>query len=59
MESIEWDTSLSVELDEVEAFITSDTFTQFLLNNTTSFEVAAFVLDAVLKGLDRAKEGIY
>lgn len=52
---------LTVEIDreileEVEATVTDDGFSQYLLSHTTQFASAAFILDAVLKALDVAKE---
>lgn len=52
--------SFSMRIDEntikgFEALITSDKFTQFLLNNTTDFSVAALTLDTLLKKLDELK----
>lgn len=41
------DTSMSVDLGIVNEFIESDKFIQFLLNNTTDFAVAAFVLQTL------------
>lgn len=38
------DTTMSIDLDEVKEFIESDKFIQFLLNNTTDFGVAAYIL---------------
>jgi hypothetical protein len=35
---------VGVDLNAVEEYITSDKFTQFLLNTTTDFGTAAFVM---------------
>ena len=40
-------TTVSVDLEDVKRFIESDKFSQFLLNNTTDFATAAFVLQTV------------
>lgn len=47
-----------VNLDNVEDFITSDEFTDFILTNTTDFGTAAFILQVVLDKIDelRSKE---
>ena len=36
------------DLDNVKEFVKSDKFTQFLLNNTTNFGTATFVLQTLL-----------
>lgn len=43
-------------LEEVEATVTDDKFAQYLLSHTTQFASAAFILEALLKALDSAKE---
>ena len=48
----------SVDLEQAEKFITSDKFTKFLLNNTTDFGVAAFIMQSLLDALQQAKESI-
>lgn len=55
MDNLSFDTTMSVDIEEVEKFITSDKFVQFLLNNTTDFAVAAFVLQTVMDKLDEIK----
>lgn len=44
-------TEMIVDPKEVREFVESEKFIQFLLNNTTDFSVAAFVLQAVLDRL--------
>ena len=51
------DTTMSVNLQEVNEFITSDKFIQFLLNNTTDFAVAAFVLESLHHAIQTANKG--
>lgn len=54
-------TEMSVSLEEVREFIESDKFVQFLLNNTTDFGVAAFVLQSIddkLKEYENGNNGI-
>ena len=48
---------ITVDLDEVENYVTSDKFTQFLVNTTTNFGTAAFVLQEVMNAIQRAKAG--
>lgn len=43
-------------LDEVEATVTSDKFSQYLLSHTTDFAAAAFIMQTLLNALDEAKE---
>ena len=50
---MQFNTELSIDLDNVEKYITSDKFAQFLLNTTTDFWTAAFILQTLL---DRVKE---
>ena len=47
-----FNTEMTVNPDEVRAFVESDKFIQFLLNNTTDFSVVTFILQAVLDRLD-------
>ena len=44
---MEFNTELSVDLEDVKDFIESDKFVQFLLNNTTQFATAAFCLQTL------------
>ena len=46
---------ISVDIEEVEQFILSDKFKDFILNNTT-FGTAAFVLQTLLEAVETAKE---
>ena len=46
-----FNTEMTVDVNEVREFIESDKFVQFLLNNTTDFSVAAFILQAVFNAL--------
>ena len=52
----ELNTTMSVHLGDVEEFILSDDFRDFLLSNTTNFAVAAFILQTLLDRLDEIKE---
>ena len=52
MQDFNLNTTMSVNLSEIKTFIESDKFIQFLLNNTTDFAVAAFVLQALEDKID-------
>lgn len=43
-------------LEEVEATVTNDKFAQYLLNNTTDFSAAAFIMETLLGAIKEAKE---
>lgn len=43
-------------IDEAEKLIKSDKFSQFLLNNTTDFVTAGFLLTACFNAVDDARE---
>ena len=47
---------VSVDLKDVEQFITSDKFSHFLVTNTTDFATAAFVLQTLLDRVDELKK---
>lgn len=49
---------VSVDINEVESFITNEKFTNFLLENTTDFGVAAFILQSLLSTIEEAKESM-
>lgn len=49
---MKFDTEMTVNLTEIKKFVESKKFTQFLLNNTTDFSVAAFVLQALLDRIE-------
>lgn len=52
MQDFNLNTTISVNLEEIKTFIESDKFIQFLLNNTTDFAVAVFVLQALEDKID-------
>ena len=52
------DTTMSVDLSDVEDFVTSEQFTQFLLNNTTEFSTAAFILQVLLDKIEECREEV-
>ena len=45
-----------VDIEEVNRFIHSDDFIQFLLSHTTDLETAAFIIDATEKEINKIKE---
>ena len=47
---------VSVDIEEVEQFVMSEKFSDFLLNNTTDFGVAAFVLQTLIDKINELKE---
>ena len=49
---------VSVDIEEVQKFVMSDEFRNFLLDNTSDFGVAAFILQTLLESIDKAKENI-
>ena len=51
-----FDTEMTVDVKEVREFVESEKFIQFLLNNTTDFSVAAFILQAVLDRLPEEED---
>ena len=46
---------ISVDIEEVEKFILSDKFRDFILNNST-FATSAFILQTLLEAVETAKE---
>ena len=51
-----FDTEMTVDVKEVREFVESEKFIQFLLNNTTDFSVAAFILQTVLDRLPEEED---
>jgi hypothetical protein len=49
---------VSVDINEVEKFITNEKFTNFLLENTADFGVAAFIMQSLLDAVEEAKESM-
>ena len=46
---------MMVDIAETEAFITSEKFTDFLVNNTTDIGTAGFILQVLLDKIDEIK----
>ena len=49
---------VSVDIENVESFILSDKFRDFLLNNTTEFGTTAFILQSLLNAVEEAKRNL-
>lgn len=49
--------NIEVDLNKVKEFVLSDSFTKFLLNNTTDFEIAAYILQTLLNNMEIDKNG--
>lgn len=47
--------TVDVDIEEVEKFIMSDKFRDFLLSNTSDFGVAAFILQSLLNDVDEVR----
>ena len=47
--------TMSVDLNEVEEFVNSDKLAEFLLDNTTDFSVAGYILTAIFDRLEADK----
>ncbi len=46
---------VSVDIEDVENFVLSDDFRNYLLNKTTDFGTAAFILQSLLDAIEKAK----
>lgn len=55
---MQFDTELTIDLEEVKEYIESNKFTRFLLDTSPSFETAAFVLQSLLNAVDDAKQSL-
>ena len=47
--------TVDVDIEEVEKFILSDDFRDYLLSNTADFGVAAFILQSLVNAVDDAR----
>lgn len=54
MQDFAFDTTMSIDLDEVKEFVNND-LAGLLLENTTNFGVAAFCLQAVMNEIERVE----
>lgn len=48
--------TVTIDLNEVEAFIEDPNFHRFLLDNTTDFAVAAFILQTLMERVREYRE---
>lgn len=48
--------TIEVNIDDVRKFVESSGFTNYLLNNTTDFNTAAFILDTVIKAINKVEK---
>lgn len=55
---MQFNTELTIDLNEVKEFIESYVFTQFLLDKAPSFECAAFVLQKLMDAVDEAAQSL-
>lgn len=53
---MEFNTEMTIDLQEVKDYVESPKFTRFLLDSTPSFECAAFVLQALLDAVEQASQ---
>lgn len=44
------------DLNDIKKFVNSDKFTHFLINNTTDFGTAAFVLQTLIEKIDELEK---
>lgn len=49
---VQWNTEVIVDLDEVSRIVKSEAFARFLLDQTTDFTAAAYILQALLDRLE-------
>ena len=56
MDDFTFDTTVDVDLDDVQQF-TENELSAFLVNNTTDFGTAAFILQSVLNAIEEARNG--
>lgn len=47
---------IELDIEKIEEFITSDNFIQFIINNTTQFDTAAFILQTLTEKLNEIKQ---
>lgn len=49
---------IELNIEKVEEFVTSDEFIQFIINNTTQFGTAAFILQTLTEKIDEIRQEI-
>ena len=55
---MQFDTTLTIDLQEVKEYIEHPKFAQFLLDTAPSFECAAFVLQTLLNAVNDAAQTV-
>lgn len=55
---MQFDTEMTIDLDEVKEFVESEKFTRFLLDAAPSFGCAAFVLQKLFDAVDEAAQSL-
>ena len=55
---MQFNTEMTIDLEEVKEYIESEKFTRFLLDSAPSFGCAAFVLQKLLDALDEAAQSL-
>lgn len=55
---MQFNTEITIDLDEVKKFIESEKFTRFLLDAAPSFGCAAFVLSKLFDAVDEAAQSL-
>jgi len=51
-EKVDWNMEVEVNLDEVSRIVKSEAFARFLLDQTTDFTAAAYILQVLLDRLE-------
>lgn len=55
---MQFDTELTIDLQEVKEYIENPQFAQYLLDTCPSFGCAAFVLQSLLDALEEARQSV-
>ena len=55
MREVNMNMEMTVDLIDAEEFVKSEKFTRFLLDNTTDFSTAGFILTVLLNEIDRLR----
>ena len=55
---MQFDTEITIDLQEVKDYIDNSEFTKYLLDTTPSFGCAAFILQSLLNAVDEAAQSI-
>lgn len=55
---MQFDTEITIDLQEVKDYIDNSEFTKYLLDTAPSFGCAAFILQSLLNAVDEAAQSI-